>query len=44
MFQSHISGEWNDNVWNEKNYQQLRQSLKQLVDKNDIQFKTLREL
>ena len=20
MFQSHIQGDWNDNVWNEKNY------------------------
>ena len=44
MFQSHIAGDWNDNVWNEKNYQQLRLSLKRLINNDNIQFKTLREL
>ena len=44
MFQSHIAGEWNDNVWNEENYQQLRLSLQHLVNNNTIEFKTLGEL
>ena len=24
MFQSHIAGDWNDNVWNEENYNQVK--------------------
>ena len=43
MFQSHIAGDWNDNVWDEKNYEQLRLSLNYLKDQN-IKFKTLKEL
>lgn len=27
MFQSHIFGDWNDNVWNQRNYDQIRASL-----------------
>jgi hypothetical protein len=30
MFQSHIAGDWNDNVWNENNFNQMRLSLKYL--------------
>ena len=44
MFQSHIAGEWNDNIWNEDNYKQLQASLKHLVKTNNINFTTLQEL
>tara|TARA_R100000805_G_C3576479_1_gene81261 strand:+ start:87 stop:761 length:675 start_codon:yes stop_codon:yes gene_type:complete len=27
MFSSHIAGDWNDNVWNQTNYEQLKTSL-----------------
>jgi len=43
MFQSHIAGDWNDNVWNENNYQQIRASLQYLVDNHSPVFKTLQE-
>jgi hypothetical protein len=43
MFQSHIAGEWNDNVWNKENYDQIRLSLDYLNQQN-IYFKTLKEL
>ena len=42
MFQSHIAGEWNDNIWNETNYNQMRLSLKYLQDQK-AEFKTLSE-
>ena len=42
MFQSHIAGDWNDNVWNETNYNQMRLSLQHL-SKMDVNFKTLNE-
>jgi hypothetical protein len=44
MFQSHIAGDWNDNVWDESNYQQLRLSIKHLIDSYNIKFKTLNEI
>lgn len=44
MFQSHISGDWNDNVWNETNYEQIRLSLRWLCDNNEVKFKTLSEI
>tara|TARA_Y100000361_G_C11135532_1_gene331666 strand:- start:592 stop:1272 length:681 start_codon:yes stop_codon:yes gene_type:complete len=44
MFQSHIAGDWNDNIWNEDNYKQLRLSLQWLCDNNEINFKTLSEI
>jgi len=44
MFQSHIAGDWNDNVWNEENYEQLRMSLKFLTENNDTKFVTLEEI
>ena len=44
MFQSHIAGDHNDNVWNEKNYNQFRHSIKYLLDVEKIKFKTLNEL
>lgn len=42
MFQSHIAGDWNDNIWNETNYQQMRISLEHLCKMN-FEFKTLNE-
>lgn len=42
MFQSHIAGDWNDNVWNKTNYEQMRVSLKHL-SKMDVEYKTLSE-
>ena len=43
MFQSHIAGNWNDNVWNETNYEQMKLSLGYLKSQ-DIEFKTISEL
>ena len=43
MFQSHIAGDWNDNVWNEENYEQMRLSLEHLKS-HKVQYKTLNEL
>ena len=43
MFQSHIAGTWNHNVWNEANYEQLRLSLTHLVEQYNCEFKTLKE-
>ena len=43
MYQSHIAGDWNDNVWNEDNYLQMVESLKFLVSEFEIEFKTLNE-
>lgn len=43
MFQSHIAGSWNHNVWNEHNYEQLRLSLIHLVERHECEFKTLNE-
>jgi hypothetical protein len=44
MFQSHIAGNWNDNVWNETNYEQVRLSLTYLLKSYELQFKTINEL
>ena len=44
MFQSHIAGEWNDNIWSERNFNQMRLSLDHLVKNMNIKFKTLNEL
>jgi hypothetical protein len=43
MFQSHIAGNWNDNIWNKQNYEQMRLSLKHLLQYNPT-FKTLSEI
>lgn len=43
MLTSHIAGDWNDNVWNERNYEQLRLSLTHLVENYNCGFKTLKE-
>ena len=44
MFQSHIAGDWNDNIWNERNFNQMRLSLDHLVKNTNIKFKTLSEI
>ena len=36
FFQSHIAGDWNDNVWNEDNYLQMKESLKFLKARVDL--------
>ncbi len=43
MFQSHIAGTHNHNVWNEENYNQLRMSLTHLFENYEITPKTLKE-
>jgi hypothetical protein len=44
MFQSHIAGEWNKNVWNQNNFEQLRNSLQHIHSLHTINNKFLREL
>lgn len=44
MYQSHIAGTWNDNVWNQQNYEQLDASLGFLVENYDMEFVTMCEL
>lgn len=43
MLTSHIAGDWNHNVWNEDNFEQLCMSLDYLVENYDCEFKTLKE-
>lgn len=43
MLTSHIAGNWNHNVWNAQNYEQLCISLDYLVENYDCEFKTLKE-
>jgi hypothetical protein len=43
MFQSHIYGNHNHNVWNEPNFEQLCLSLDHLTQNYDCIFKTLKE-
>lgn len=44
MFQSHIAGEWNKNIWNEENFLQLQQSLRFLTTQYNISFCTISDL
>ncbi len=44
MFQSHIAGNWNKNVWNEDNFVNIHNWLKTLTSECNIQFKTISEL
>ena len=44
MFQSHIAGDWNDNVWNENNYENIREVLRYLSESYKLNFVTLGEL
>ena len=44
MFQSHIAGDWNDNIWNEENYKNFRNVLEYLSENYKLNYKTLGEL
>jgi len=44
MFQSHIAGSWNDNVWNKENYENFRKILTFLSGNYKLNYKTLGEL
>ena len=44
MFQSHIQGDWNDNVWNEKNYLHFQKVLNYLLSQYELQFTTISEI
>ena len=44
MFQSHIAGNWNKNVWNEENYKQFKLSLEFLKENHILENKFLMEL
>ena len=44
MFQSHISGNWNDNVWNEENYKNFRNILEFLSKSYKLNYVTMKEL
>jgi len=44
MFQSHIAGDWNDNCWNEKNYNNFRNILEYLSTQYKLSYKTMSEL
>ena len=44
MFQSHIQGDWNDNVWDEKNYLHFQKVLDYLLSQYELQFKTISEI
>ena len=44
MFQSHIAGDWNDNIWNEENYENFRKVLEFLSKSYKLNYKTLGEL
>ena len=44
MFQSHIQGDWNDNVWDEKNYLHFKEIVKYLSTQYELDFKTISEI
>ena len=44
MFQSHIAGDWNDNIWNESNYENFRSILNFLSADRQLSYKTISEL
>ena len=44
MFQSHIAGDWNDNVWDKKNYENFRNVLEYLQKSYKLNYITLGEL
>ncbi len=44
MFQSHIAGDWNDNVWNKENYENFRNVLEYLSESYKLKYYTLGEL
>ena len=44
MFQSHIAGDWNDNIWNKENYKNFKNILEFLSREYELEYKTLGEL
>jgi hypothetical protein len=44
MFQSHIAGNWNDNVWNKDNYENFRKIIKFLSENYELNYVTMGEL
>ena len=44
MFQSHIAGDWNDNIWNEENYENFKNVLEYLRKSYKLKYVTLGEL
>ena len=44
FFQSHIAGDWNDNVWNEENYKNIKNVLDYLSESSKLNYCTLGEL
>tara|TARA_R100001443_G_C3349918_1_gene176599 strand:+ start:997 stop:1674 length:678 start_codon:yes stop_codon:yes gene_type:complete len=44
MFQSHIAGDWNDNIWNKENYENFRNVLEYLRKSYKLKYVTLGEL
>jgi|TARA_B100001093_G_C26808733_1_gene1006637 hypothetical protein len=44
MFQSHIAGDWNDNIWNKNNYENFREVLIYLSSLYELNYVTLGEL
>ena len=44
MFQSHIAGDWNDNVWSEENYEHFRNILNYLLSEYEISYKIMSDL
>jgi peptidoglycan/xylan/chitin deacetylase (PgdA/CDA1 family) len=44
MFQSHINGTHNDNVWNEENFLHFDKIIEYLLSQYDLQFTTISEI
>ena len=44
MFQSHIAGDWNDNVWSEDNFNHFQMVVDYLKSQYDLNFVTISEL
>jgi len=44
MFQSHIAGDWNDNIWNEDNYNNFKNILEYLSESRKLNYITMKEL
>ncbi len=44
MFQSHIAGDWNKNIWNEENYKNFKNILEYLAKSYILRYCTLEEL
>ena len=44
MFQSHIAGDWNDNIWNKENYENFKNILEYLSESYILNYYTLGEL